>query len=148
METSFFSACVSTRTSPQAIGWRASSLEWWRNERPKHDLFVSGEVIDELSRPTFPKSDEALDMVRGLTLLSITSEVKDLAEVLVKERIMPRPAISGDAVHVAVATIHQMNYVLSWNVKHLVNENKRTHLAVICMRLGLVPPLIYTPDML
>ncbi|MGD0387765.1 MAG: type II toxin-antitoxin system VapC family toxin [Tepidisphaeraceae bacterium] len=148
LETSFFSACVSTRTTEQAIGWRASSKQWWRNEGPRHKLFISAEVIDELSRPSFPNSDKALEMVRGQNLLTITNEVVDLAELLVRERIMPAPAVSGDAIHVAVATIYQMNYLLSWNVKHLANENKRTHLGVICMRLGLVPPLIYTPDML
>jgi hypothetical protein len=148
LETSFFSACVSTRTSEQAVGWRASSILWWRNEGPKHELFISSEVIDELSSRSFPNRDKALKMIRGLNLLTITAQVVDLAELLVRERIMPAPAISGDAIHVAVAAIYQMNYLLSWNVKHLANENKRTHLGVICMRLGLVPPLIYTPDML
>jgi hypothetical protein len=148
LETSFFSACVSTRTSEQAVGWRASSNQWWRNEAPKHDLFISAEVIAELSRSAFPNSIKALEMLRGQNLLTITDEAVDLAELLVRERIMPAPAISGDAIHVAVATVYQMNYLLSWNVKHLANENKRTHLGVICMRLGLIPPLIYTPDML
>ena len=61
---------------------------------------------------------------------------------------MPAPAIGGDAVHVAVAVAHRMDYILTWNVKHLANRNKRAHFAVICMRLGLVPPLIVPPDML
>lgn len=51
-------------------------------------------------------------------------------------------------MHVAAATFHQMEYVLTWNVKHLANPKKRTHFSVICMRLGLVPPQIVTPDML
>jgi hypothetical protein len=148
LETSFFSACVSTRSNPRAQGWRASSNKWWDEERAKHDLFVSNEVVAELSRSTFQNSPDALKMLQGLSLLNITSEALDLSELLVNERIMPGPPISGDAMHIAVATIHRMDYVLSWNVKHLANANKRTHLAVICMRLGLVPPLIYTPDML
>ncbi len=48
----------------------------------------------------------------------------------------------------ATAMVHRMDYVLTWNVRHLANPNKRTHFAVICLRLGLVPPLIVTPDML
>lgn len=83
-----------------------------------------------------------------MNVLDINPEVEDFAGLLVAQKVMPAPAISGDALHVATATIHRMQYILSWNVKHLANENKRMHLAVICMRLGLVPPMIVTPDML
>ena len=148
LETSFFSACVSTRRSPQAQGWQASSKQWLQDEAPKHDLFISDEVIIELSDPKFRNRDDALKMLQDLSVLEINNAVKDFAAILVKERIMPGPSVSGDAIHIAVATIHRINYVLSWNVKHLANASKRTHLAVICMRLGLMPPLIYTPDML
>jgi hypothetical protein len=41
-----------------------------------------------------------------------------------------------------------MEYVLTWNAQHLANPNKRTHFAVICMRLGFVPPIFVMPDML
>jgi hypothetical protein len=67
---------------------------------------------------------------------------------MVKEKVMPAPSVAGDAVHVAVATIYRMDYILTWNVRHLANPNKRIHFGVICMRLGLVPPQIVTPDML
>lgn len=81
-------------------------------------------------------------------MLEINSEIEEFAALLVAQKLMPAPSISGDALHVAIATIHRMEYILSWNVKHMANENKRTHLAVICMRLGLVPPMIVTPDMI
>lgn len=61
---------------------------------------------------------------------------------------MPGPSLSGDAIHVAIATVHRMDFILSWNVKHLANPNKRTHFSVICMRTGFLPPTIVTPDML
>jgi len=136
------------RTSDKSVGWRASSLEWWETQRKAHDLFISGEVIKELSAADFPHAQDALSMLQGLNLLEINAEVESFAALLVAEQAMPRPALAGDALHVAIAAIHRMQYVLSWNVKHLANENKRTHIAVICMRLGLVPPMIVTPDML
>jgi len=148
LETSFFSACVSTRTSDKSIGWRASSLEWWNTQRSAHELFISGEVVNELAAPDFPNSQPALEMLRGLRGLEITAEIRALAELLVAQKVMPAPAFSGDAMHVAIATFHRIQYILSWNVKHLANENKRTHLGVICLKLGLAPPLIVTPDML
>jgi hypothetical protein len=105
-------------------------------------------VIKELADPSFLNREEALAMLSGLSLLEATQEIEQFADLLVTEKVMPKPSLSGDAVHVATATIHCMQYILSWNVKHLANENKRTHLGVICMRLGLVPPIIVTPDML
>ena len=148
LETSFFGACVSTRTSPRSAGWRASSLEWWKSQRHRHDLFVSLEVVAELSAQDFTNREAALQMLRGLPMLDLTREVEDLAQFLVHERVMPGPSISGDAMHVAVAVVHGMDFMLTWNVQHLANPNKRTHLAVICMRLGVAPPTIVTPDML
>jgi len=61
---------------------------------------------------------------------------------------MPGPASAGDAIHVAAATVHRMEYLVTWNVRHLANPNKRTHFGVIRLRLGLAPPQIVTPDML
>jgi hypothetical protein len=130
------------------VGRRASSKLWWETQARHHDLSISAEVVRELSAPAFPNRDQALAMLGGLTVLEFTTEVVDLAEVLVRERVMPAPAVEGDALHLAVAVIHQMEYLLTWNVKHLANPNKRTHLAVLCMRLGLAPPQLVTPDLL
>lgn len=87
-------------------------------------------------------------MLRGLRLLELGSEVRGLAQILVHEKLMPRPSVSGDAIHVAAATVHAMDYLLTWNAQHLANPNKRTHFATVCLRLGLVPPQIVTPDLL
>lgn len=111
-------------------------------------MCVSEEVIAELSAPTFLEGPAALDMLNGLPILKLSPEVRGLARIFVKQKVMPGPAFSGDAIHVAVATTFSMDYMVSWNVKHLANVNKRNHLANICLRLGLTPPLIVTPDLL
>lgn len=148
LETSFFSACVTTRSDDKSRGWRASSREWWQVQGPRHERLVSDEVLNELSSPDFPNGSQALAMLRGLGVLETTPEATALAELFVAERVMPAPALSGDALHVALATIHRVDYLLTWNVRHLANPNKRVHLAVTCARLALVPPQIVTPDML
>jgi len=147
-ETSFFSACVSKRSTPKSVGWRETSIEWWETQATKHELFISDEVVAELADPSFPEREAALRMLRGLGVLELTPEVRGLAEVLVREKVMPAPVVSGDAIHVAAATVHHMDYVVTWNVKHMANPNKRTHFATVCLRLGLVPPQIVTPDIL
>ena len=115
---------------------------------PTFNLCISEEVIAELSAPGFDRGQEAIQMLRGLRTMELSPEVQGLANLLVREKVMPGPSVSGDAVHVAAATVHGMDYLLSWNVKHLANINKRAHLAKICLRLGLAPPQIVTPDLL
>jgi hypothetical protein len=148
LETSFFSLCVTARTDPLDVGRRVSSSLWWQTQASHFDLFISPEVVRELSAPEFPSSTHALAMLQGLNVLEVTPEVIDLADLLVHEKVMPGPSVEGDAIHVAAATIHRMDYLLTWNVKHLANPNKRTHFAVICMRLGLAAPQLVTPDLL
>lgn len=139
---------MSDRVDPKTSGWRVTSQEWWETQAKRHELFISAEVVAELSAPDFLNSDRAIEMLRGLFALPLTPEVANLAELLVEDKVMPGPANRGDALHVAVATIHSMDYFLTWNVKHLANPNKRTHFAIICMRLGLTAPMLITPDML
>lgn len=148
VDTSFFSTYVSTRSDPKTAGWRTTSVEWWLMQRPLHEMFVSDEVIIELSSPRFPQGPDALALLADTTVLSITAEVYRWAEVMVAEKVMPGPASAGDALHVAVAAFYRMDYLLTWNVKHLANPKKRRHLATICRRLGPAVPEIVTPDLL
>ncbi len=148
LDSSFFSVCVSTRTDARSVVWRESSVEWWQTQASRHALFISAEVVTELSAADFPQSEAALSMLTGLNLLPLSPEVVGLASILVREKLMPMPAVSGDAIHVAAATVHQLDYLITWNIRHLANPNKRKHMAAVCLRLGLIPPQIITPDML
>ncbi|HRQ73867.1 MAG TPA: hypothetical protein PLU35_12650 [Phycisphaerales bacterium] len=126
----------------------ASSLEWWATQRSRHLLFISAEVLRELTTPGFRHGDAALRLIEGVASLAFDEDVLGLASLLVAERVMPGPAAGGDAMHVAVATAHRVEYLLSWNVRHLANPNKLVHLRRVCLRAGLVPPQIITPDLL
>jgi hypothetical protein len=147
LETSFFGACVSDRNDPKSIVRRDESRRWWVQQKSFHDLCISYEVVRELSAETFPHSDDALALTADVEVLDATEESRGLARILVRERVMPGPEESGDAVHLAIATVQQMDVVLSWNVKHLANRNKVAHLREICRRVGYVPPDILTPDL-
>jgi hypothetical protein len=147
LETSFVSACVTERQDAASVYRRQVSTEWWGTQRDKHAHFLAEEVLAELSSPAFRHRDAALELVRGVRVLPITEDVRGLAHILVREKVMPGP-VAGDAVHVAVATVHAMDYVLTWNVRHLANANKLEHLRIVCRRVGCVPPEIVTPDLL
>jgi hypothetical protein len=104
-------------------------------------------VIEELSVPTYPNRQSALSFTAGIPMLSINEEVLSLGEILIDQRVMPGP-LKGDAIHVAVAAYHGMDFLLSWNVKHLANPNKRMHLAHVLMKAGKATPAIVTPEVL
>jgi len=147
LETSFVSACVTSREDVASIYRRQVSLEWWATQRRRHQVYLSAEVFRELSSSRYPRSEAALAFIEDVEVLPVTLEVQGLAEILVREKAMPSP-VAGDAVHVAAASIHGMDYLLSWNVRHLANPNKLTHLRTICLRIGAVAPSIVTPDLL
>jgi hypothetical protein len=147
LETSFVSACVSERRDSASSYRRETSREWWETQRRQHRLFVSDEVVAELSDPVFRRSEAAMQWIDGIESLAVAPEAIGFARVLVAEKAMPGP-LKGDAIHVAVATVCGMDFVLSWNVKHLANPNKVEHLGKLCLRFGLVPRRIVTPEFL
>jgi len=147
LDASFVSACVTDRTDPNSLYRREASREWWDAQRAGHEVFVSAKVLAELSQPAFRRATDALKWIEAVPLLDLNDEVAGVASVLVREKVMPAPAI-GDAVHVAASAVHRCEYLLSWNVRHLANPNKVTHLQAICRRLGVIPPRIVTPDFL
>lgn len=148
LETSFFSACVWDRNDAKSLARRDESRRWWVQQRRLHELCLSAEVLRELAEPSFRNKDDALALTAGVTELSLNAEVVGFAKILVRERVMPGPAEEGDSIHVAAATVHTVEYLLSWNVKHLANLNKVKHLREVCRRAGYVPPTILTPDLL
>ena len=148
LETSFFSACVWDRKDPKSLARQDESRRWWVQQRKHHELCVCAEVLRELSDAKFRNREQALALTAGVRQLQITDDVVGFAKVLVREHVMPGPAEEGDAVHVAAATVYRVEYMLSWNVKHLANIRKVAHLREVSRRAGLIPPAILTPDLL
>lgn len=111
------------------------------------DCFVSAEVIEELSHPNYPRSRQALALINDVPLVPVTEEALGFAKLLVREKVMPGP-LAGDAIHVAAAAVHGIEYILTWNVRHLANPSKVDHLRAVCLRAGLIPPVIVTVDSL
>src|SRR2546430_17612005 len=100
LETSFLSACVTTRQDVASLYRCQSSNAWLESQAIHHELFASAEVLRELSDPRFPNSEEALKRFGNLPLLSIEERSVGFGEALVRHRSMPAP-LAGDALHVA-----------------------------------------------
>ena len=141
LETSFVSACVTQRTDVGSTYRREASLRWWREQAPQSELFVSDEVLIELSDERYPRRDAALGFVEGIPVITVSPPMVALARVFVQRMVMPKP-VGGDALHLAMAAVSEMEYLVTWNVQHLANPNKLTHLNGVCLEFGLVPPRI------
>jgi predicted nucleic acid-binding protein len=126
--------------------WREITVEFWDVARGRYGLFVSDETIRELQDTGYPeeKRNKCLALVAGLRRLAVTPEVTELAIYYVQERLMPANDL-GDAFHLALATWYRIQYLLTWNCKHLANANKFEHIQVLNGRRRLVSPALVTP---
>jgi predicted nucleic acid-binding protein len=147
VETSVFCAFVSHREDAASVYRRDATRQWWAIQAQLYDLRTSQAALSELEAGTYPGQHEAMELAAALEMIEITDEVLSIAELYVRHRLMPAPA-SGDALHLAVASSSEVDFLLTWNIRHLANPNKMEHLGVINRRLGLLTPQIVTPESL
>src|ERR1041384_1623845 len=144
IETTIPSFYYSTRRSIQSLAWRAQTRTWWDRFRYPYDLCTSGAVLAELSNAPAPRAAPRLRMLEIVRTLPPHDEVDRIAEFYMKHRLMPRTA-GLDALHVAFASHYEIDFLLTWNCRHIANANKAEHLAVLNHRLGLRSPIMVTP---
>jgi len=121
-----------------------STREWWDVHRPNFDLFVSQFVIDECCHGDPKAAEERKFYLENITVLDANSEVEKLAEVISDVLQIPAKA-RIDAFHIAMASIHGIQFLLTWNCKHIANPEHRPKIERSCRDLGMEPPLICTP---
>jgi hypothetical protein len=147
LETTIFSALASSRTDAGSVYRKEITQEWWEKQRVNFELFSSQAVIDELQGGNYPGKETALEFVRDISLLDVSDEALNIANFFIEQRLMPEPA-TGDALHLAICCLNRIDYLLTWNIRHLANPNKIEHMQVLHRRVGLLPPEILNPDML
>lgn len=119
--------------------------EWWSNRRTEFDLFVSQLVITEASAGDAEAAQRRLDVLRQFPKLDITVDVEALAGDLMVGIPLP-PKAKGDALHIAVAAVNGIDYLLTWNCTHIANATLRTQIEDVCRSAGYEPPIICTPQ--
>ncbi len=116
---------------------------WWTS-REKFDLYVSDLVVDEVAAGDPQAAAQRIQVLLGIPLLEMTPEAQLLGVELVKRAALPaRAAI--DALHIAIAAVHGMDYLLTWNCKHIANATMRSKIELVCRTLQVEPPIICTP---
>lgn len=145
IETSIVSY-LTARDSPSLVGAARQLLarQWW-DKRNVFRLFVSDVVLRECRAGDPVAAARRLDSLRGLPSLATTEQCADIAESLIARKILPMKA-AEDALHVAVATVHGMDILLTWNCKHIANPIVQTAIAGYLETVGLLLPFICTPE--
>jgi len=118
--------------------------EWWSNHRSQFELYISQVVINEANESDKQAAHERLQALDGIPLLELRSEAQKLAGLFVREKALPKKA-SQDAMHIAVATTYGMDYLLTWNCKHIANAVIKKEIAKIAGEQGYELPIICTP---
>lgn len=117
--------------------------DWWET-RSTFDLYISQLVLDEAGAGDGDAATRRLDALRGLPILDMKAEATLLAGEILRLGGMPSKAYV-DAVHVALAAVHGVDFLLTWNCTHIANPTMRGKVEAICRAQGFEPPIICTP---
>ena len=128
-------------------GHQQITREWWQNRRGLFEVFISQLVLDEASAGDSAAARDRLAVVQELPLLDITDEVTSLAAALVASLALPSKA-AIDAAHIALATVHETHFLLTWNCSHIANAEMAVAIERVCAENGFTCPVICTPEAL
>jgi predicted nucleic acid-binding protein len=121
-----------------------ATREWWDARRDQFELYISQTVLDEAARGDAEIARRRLEILSNFPLLEVNEAVQDLAaQFLMKSNLPPKAA--DDAIHIAVATIYGLDYLLTWNCKHIANAQIQKKLVRISFDAGYELPTICTP---
>ena len=145
LDTSIISAFWYEGADVAMLARRLHTREWWDLERDNFDIWTSAFADAELRAGAFPRQSECQRMARRLRYLPSTPAAKELAKEILRLMIVP-PKKEADAAHLGIATIHKMNYLLTWNYAHMANPVVQERLEKVCELAGRIAPLMVSPE--
>lgn len=144
IETTIPSFYHTTRSGVAARARQVWTRRWWEMAPDHYDLMTSDAVLAELQDGDYPSREAAVALVRRLPLLEVTPAAAEIVEAYVQHRLMPADP-TGDALHLALASYHKCEFLVTWNCTHLANANKFGHIRRVNNLLGLYVPILATP---
>lgn len=108
-------------------------------------MYVSQIVIQEAGEGDDDAITRRLDAIENIAQIEVQPEAVSLAQSLIADGLIPEKA-AADALHIAIATVQGMDYLLTWNLKHIANATIRNAIADACRQRGYEPPIICTPE--
>jgi hypothetical protein len=129
----------------RAMANQATTIEWWKNRSPDFDIYISEFVVAESSQGHPEAAKRRLNAIKKIPELNVTEKVQQLGKALIYDGPIPEGA-ENDAYHIAVAAVNGVDYLLTWNCKHIANVAMRPQVETVCRKHGFEPPIICTPQ--
>lgn len=146
LETSFISYLVARPSGDLLVAaHQKTTQDWWSGRRHQFSCYVSQVVIDEASAGDPAEAQKRLAVIISLAALDITPEAEALTQAILASGVLPLFA-ARDAAHVAVAAFHGVDFLLTWNCKHLANAQIMRKIESVCRASGYRMPIICTPE--
>jgi len=144
IETTIPSFYHEIRKEPEMVARRGWTRDWWDSRRQEYAPVTSIPVIEELEAGNHPKKQECLRLIEALPLLTMAEPIAEIVDAYIEHHLMPNDP-KGDALHLALASYHHCQFLLTWNCAHLANANKQEHIRHVNALLGLYVPILTTP---
>ena len=144
IETTIPSFYYEVRTEPSMVARRDWTRRWLDAVLETDRVVSSVAVLDELRRGDFPGREKALAMLDPIEMLEFADPIYEIVEAYLAHKLMPANPF-GDALHLAVASYHRCDFLVTWNCEHLANANKFSQIRRINGILGLFTPELVTP---
>jgi predicted nucleic acid-binding protein len=144
IETTIPSFYCELRTRPDIVARRDWTRQWWAGARNAFEVVTSAAVLEELTLGIPERSAERLALVQDLPLLPVNSAVAEIATAYISHKVMPADP-AGDALHLALASYHKCDFLVTWNCRHIANANKFGDIRRVNTMLGLFTPALVTP---
>ena len=146
LETTIISYLASEPSRDLIVaGHQQITQEWWAQRRALFACSISQEVVDEISRGNPAQVARRLAIAGALPKLTASGEAERLTLQLLRSGALPASA-SSDAAHLAIATTAGMDYLLTWNCRHIANGEILKRVAVVCEHAGFPLPAVCTPE--
>jgi hypothetical protein len=145
LDTNIISAYWYEGGDVASVARRIHTRDWWEFERRHFRLWVSVTTVNELAAGKFARQSDCRKMARRISRLPVTKVTYAVANQLLETGLLPASK-QGDAMQMAIAAAHQVDYLLTWNYAHLCNPVAQAKLEEVCQHLQLRAPLIVSPE--
>ena len=119
--------------------------EWWRTAADRFDLVISALVLSEAEAGDPQAAQARIKALEAITLVEATPDAENLAQRLIDDEAVPRQA-ADDAAHIAIAVTNGVEFLVTWNFRHIANAEMRSRIERTCRQAGYAPPVICTPN--
>ena len=119
--------------------------EWWEEARNRFDLYISTVVIAEAKTGDPLAAQRRMAAIADLSVLDVNDAAEDLAKQLIAQKLIPATS-EEDALHIALATVHGMDFLVTWNFRHINNAEIKARITAAIEALGYESPILCSPE--